>query len=209
MFNHNMKKFIQKIIKQKTDRGFTLLETLVAIFILVLAVTGPMVFAQSGLRSAFLARDQITAFFLAQDAIESIKNLRDDNAINNRNWLEGIYNDCDVALVGDCVVQVETMYDNRTVDGTSFETGDVRVAECSSGSCPVLKNDSIGRFGYNLPGSTVTDSRFTRNVYLKEIGEGDELRIVVEVSWTSNVRIGRTRIVVQENIYNWIPRQQE
>jgi hypothetical protein len=50
------------------------------------------------------------------------------------------------------------------------------------------------------------NSRFTRNVYLKEIVQDNELQIVVEVTWTSNVRVGESRIVVQENIYNWIPR---
>ena len=88
---NSMKNFIKKIIKEKTNRGFTVLETLVAVFILVLAITGPMVFAQSGLRTAFLARDQITAFFLAQDAIETIKNIRDTNALQGNDWLEDIF----------------------------------------------------------------------------------------------------------------------
>jgi prepilin-type N-terminal cleavage/methylation domain-containing protein len=59
----------------RTSSGFTLIETLVAIFILVLATTGPLSFAQSGLRASFVARDQVVAFYLAQDAIETIKNL--------------------------------------------------------------------------------------------------------------------------------------
>jgi prepilin-type N-terminal cleavage/methylation domain-containing protein len=204
-----MKNFIKKIIKEKRDRGFTLLETLVAIFILVLAITGPMVFAQSGLRTAFLARDQITAFFLAQDAIETIKNIRDDNAINNRDWLENIYV-CDVEDTN-CIISVETVYD-PFVDpdtGETYSVGDAVIKNCTGVSCEVLKNDQFGRFGYNFSGTNVTNSRFTRNIYLEEIGAGNELQIVVEVIWTSNVRIRESRIVVQENIYNWIPRPEE
>jgi hypothetical protein len=161
-----------------------------------------MVFAQSGLRSAFLARDQITAFFLAQDAIETIKNIRDDNALNNRNWLENIYV-CSEGVSDDCLVSVETIY--YPVPGQS-QLGDVVVEACQSASCQIMKNDSLGRFGYTFTGDDVVNSRFTRNVYLKEIVQDNELQIVVEVTWTSNVRVGESRIVVQENIYNWIPR---
>lgn len=193
-----MKNFLKKIIKEKTDRGFTILETLVAVFILVLSITGPMVFAQSGLRTAFLARDQITAFYLAQDAIETIKNMRDNNALqNSNNWLDYIF-ECGAEIGVECKVTIDTI----------LEPGVVRpeVELCSSGFCPPLMTDDSGRFGYDLTGGT--NSRFTRNVYLTEIVQGRELEIVVEVVWKSNVGINTSRIVVQENIFNWIPGQQ-
>lgn len=199
-----MKNFIKKIIKEKTNRGFTVLETLVAVFILVLAITGPMVFAQSGLRTAFLARDQITAFFLAQDAIETIKNIRDDNALKGNDWLSRITDECSVNE--NCLISVETLYDDF---GDLGGVGDVRIKKCPNElSCPVLENDSIGRFGYTLSGEGISDSRFTRNVFVREINPG-ELQIVVEVKWTSNVRVDSSRIVVQENIYDWVPRPDE
>lgn len=202
-----MKKIIQKIIKTKSNRGFTLLETLVAVFILVLAITGPMVFAQSSLRTAFLSRDQITAFFLAQDAIESIKNIRDDNALKSKNWLDGIYV-CSGNVGDACLVSLETLYDYDPVSGK--EAGEILLEECSSGTCPVLKNDSVGRFGYTFVSEETTNSRFTRNIYLNEVVRDNdsqivELQIVVEVIWTSNVKVQESRIVVQENIFNWIP----
>lgn len=207
---NSMKNFIKKIIKEKTNRGFTVLETLVAVFILVLAITGPMVFAQSGLRTAFLARDQITAFFLAQDAIETIKNVRDDNALKGNDWLSRITDECSANQ--SCLISVETLYDDfgdLDGDGDSDGIGDVRIEKCPNElSCPVLENDSIGRFGYTLSGDGITDSRFTRNVFVREIASG-ELQIVVEVKWTSNVRVDESRIVVQENIYDWVPKPDE
>lgn len=190
-----MRNLIKKIIKEKNDRGFTILETLVAIFILVLSVTGPMVFAQSGLRTAFLARDQITAFFLAQDAIETIKNMRDNNALNGaNNWLDDIF-ECDQDVNPTCLVSIDTTVEDEMPP----------VAVCSSGDCPLLKMDSDGRFGYSFSLDDSSYSRFTRNIYLTEVVPGAELQIVVEIKWTSNVRVGSSRIVVQENIFNWIP----
>lgn len=70
-------------------KGFTLVETLVAISILMLAVTGPLYFAAESLKAATYARDQITAFYLAQDAFEQIRKIRDDNR-NTSTWNTGL-----------------------------------------------------------------------------------------------------------------------
>lgn len=190
-----MRNFFQKIKKYKTQRGFTILETMVAIFILTLSITGPMVFAQSGLRTAFLSRDQITAFFLAQDVIETIKNIRDDNGLDGRNWLENIYV-CGSDTSQNCSIFVDTLADEP-------------VAEMCTGECPVLKTNSEGQFGYNFgAGENPENSRFTRIVTIKETEDERELQIVVEIRWNSNIRVGGARIIVQENIYNWIPNTQ-
>ena len=60
-------------------KGFTLVETLVAISILMIAIVGPMTIAQNGLSSSIYAREQFIAQFLAQDALEYVRNVRDNN----------------------------------------------------------------------------------------------------------------------------------
>ena len=64
-------------IPNSTPRGFTLLETFVAITILMFAVVGPLTIVSKALNASYDSRDQITAFYLAQDAIEYIRNVRD------------------------------------------------------------------------------------------------------------------------------------
>ena len=73
MINKNKNKIFSKL---KLTAGFTLVEALVAISILMVAVASPMVIAQKGLNSANYSRDQMTATFLAEDALEFIKNFR-------------------------------------------------------------------------------------------------------------------------------------
>lgn len=60
-------------------RGFTIVETLVAIAVLMIAVAGPLVVATKGLTSALVSKDQMVASYLAQDTMETIKNVRDNN----------------------------------------------------------------------------------------------------------------------------------
>lgn len=62
-------------------KGFTILETLVAITILMIAIVGPLTIAHKGLLDAVYASQQVTATYLAQDAIEYVKNVRDNNLL--------------------------------------------------------------------------------------------------------------------------------
>lgn len=70
-------KFIKLQKNTQKEKGFTLIETLVAISILLLSIIGPMEIAARGLFSAYYARDEITAYYLAQEGVEYVRNLRD------------------------------------------------------------------------------------------------------------------------------------
>ena len=83
----------------KPNLGFTLIETLVAISILMVAVASPLTIAQKGLASAIYAKDQIIASYLAQDAIEYIINASDKNVADGNGWLLGISDNCGTACV--------------------------------------------------------------------------------------------------------------
>ncbi len=85
----------------KTKTGFTLVETLVAITILLLAIGGPMFAVSQSLKSSYYARDQITAFYLAQDAIEYIRNLRDENALTGGTWSD--FTSMSGGPISDCI----------------------------------------------------------------------------------------------------------
>lgn len=72
------------------NQGFTILETIVAIAILLVAIAGPLTVAEKGLIEAVSSQDQLTASYLAQDLMEYVKNVRDDNLLNNRGWLTNL-----------------------------------------------------------------------------------------------------------------------
>ena len=58
-------------------KGFTLLETLVAVAILTLAVSGPLYVANRALVAAQNSQSQLTASYLAQEGIEYVRTMRD------------------------------------------------------------------------------------------------------------------------------------
>lgn len=180
---------------QTTQKGFTLIETLTAIFLLLITVTGPLTAAQGGLRASFFARDQVVAFYLAQDAIETIKNNRDNLALANSKisspptWLSNL---------GSCQPSTNGVAKKCTIDTSG---SNISFATCPTvGSCLSLKINSSGEYTYG----TGDETKYTRTVYVTQIKSNAEAQIIVEVTWDSNY-FGERRVVVQENIYNWPP----
>lgn len=165
--------------KRLSERGgFTLIETFVAITILLTAIAGPLTIASKGLSSSLLARDQITAFFLAQDAIEYIRSVRDGNALAEESWLTGL----DLCMNDYCAV----------------DSKEDSIESCPGGVCPALRYDeSTGFFGYSLihPAST-----FTRTVTLSTV-DGKEVSINVTISWKTG--IFTRSLTVRENMLDW------
>jgi prepilin-type N-terminal cleavage/methylation domain-containing protein len=64
-------------------RGFTLIETLVAVTILTFAVVGPMVTASRAIVAVESARDHLTASYLAQEGVEYVRAARDDQFLSH------------------------------------------------------------------------------------------------------------------------------
>ncbi|MDE2040943.1 MAG: prepilin-type N-terminal cleavage/methylation domain-containing protein [Patescibacteria group bacterium] len=65
---------------RRTTRGFTIIETLVAITILMIAIAGPLTVANKGYTAALDARNQTIAISLAQEGLEYLNNLKDNGA---------------------------------------------------------------------------------------------------------------------------------
>lgn len=165
--------------------GFTILESIVAIFILSLSVSGVFSSVQQSLFQAAIAKDEVKAFYLAQEAIEVIRNKRDINQLTKINsgtgdWLDGITSACPFGRT--C-----------TVDATDFA-----IVNCGAawGSCTQnLKQDlSTFRYGYN---SSWSGTAFKREIQIESINT-NEISITVEVSWNGG------KFKVKTHLFNWI-----
>lgn len=169
--------------------GFTLLEALVATSILMVAVAAPITIAQKGLSSAVYSKNQLIASYLAQDVIEYIKNKRDENVLNNRDWLSG-FNFC-LGENNYCAIDTKS----AGGDGEIFEDESILIKK---------EIDDSGNFkfyGYDL---LDVDTNFTRKVNLKlseqtapSIASGAEASVTATVSWNGG------EVVVKTLIYNY------
>lgn len=182
-------------IRKTTSRGFTLVETLVAVMLLSIAVVAPMSLASKSLGSAYYARDQITAFYLAQEAIEAIRSIRDSQILTIAQNPEG---------APDIFGLIPHLNEPFTVDG---RIGDASLAifRCD-GACPPLQTDGT-LYGYPGLGDDLnawTETYFTRTVHARAIvGAPDEIRVTVTVTWKTG-SIQERSFTISENMYRWV-----
>lgn len=174
--------------KHNGDAGFTLIETLVAIAVLVFALIGPMALVQRSLNSASYTREQITGFFLAQDAMELFTNIRDNDTKNGTSGFTYARNAC-IGTYG-CIIDT-TVAPNATPSNV--------VATCSSTCAPLRKDASGAFYGY---GSSWTPSEYTRTIKVTQPnGNPDENLIEVIVSWTT--RTGSRSLTISRIMYDF------
>ena len=171
-------------------KGFTLVETLVAIAILSAAMAGPMTLAIKSIGTASISQDQLTAFYLGEEAIEYVKNVRDSNSngsdpndpttywLNNLNPciglnLSGLKKTCQIEAIGGSVV---------SYDPNQFLSFD----------------QTTKQYNYAIT------KGFTRTVHIDNppvSGNGDEAIVTVIVSWQS--KIGPRSLTLYDNLYNY------
>lgn len=187
-----MIKRAKNIHRRTAIRGFTLIETLVSIALLVVAVAAPMALAAQSLASAFYARDQITAFHLAQEAIETVRSVRDRNIL--------------FTLQGGSVDLLDGI-PSTSGDPFIVDTRDESMTLCDE-TCEPLESDG-NFFGYGNGAVGWEDTRFTRTVRVSEVGNGgDEVRVAVEVRWRTGV-IQERSFTISENLYRWVNTSEE
>ena len=185
--------------------GFTVLESIVAIFILSLSVSGAFSAVQQSLSQIIIAKDEVKAFYLAQEAVEMIRNQRDGNQLvkiidPTNSWLYGIaQNASDPCYFG----TAPTYNDRKTcrADVKSFS-----LVNCGSGfgSCPVLNQDLVqgsptfSLYGYD-PSWTATN--FTREIQIEPISP-NEVAVIVRISWKKGLI--PMEFKAKTLLFNWI-----
>ena len=103
-----LKKELKKIMNNK---GFSLVEALIAIAILMISVTAPLVLANNSITAAVLSQQQIIAFYLAQDGMEWVINKKTGNRLVLGDILNGL-NDCRTDIGGGHGCYIDTLNGN-------------------------------------------------------------------------------------------------
>jgi type II secretory pathway pseudopilin PulG len=182
------------IFLKKQNKGFTLVEALVAISILMVAIVTPMTIAQNGLSSAMYSKDQMTASFLAQDAIEYIKNKRDEIGVQ-KDPLAG-------KALGEWIGVSGYFATCFQANGCKIDTVNNNVSAFNNEKL-VVSRDVTGFLYYGY--SAGDTSKFTRQIFIKspavDLGNQDEAVIRVIVSWQNGGNI--ETVEIKNFIYNY------
>ena len=170
--------------KTSLQSGFSLVETLVAITILLIVIVGPMTISSTSARSTSFASEQVTAFFLAQEGTELVRKLRDDVVLEffaentTEPWADFLATINACTLTGGCAVEID-----------DDSQGTISVDRCSlAAGCQVyLRETGTSRSLFTHDNSGATDTPFTRVVTVEITG--DEAKVISTVSW----RVGSLR----------------
>lgn len=176
-----------------SERGMTLIETLVAVTILSVAIVAPMSLTIQSLFAAYYARDQVIASNLAQEAIESVRSIRDSNILRiAMNIPDPTCTPTD--LMCGIPVAADFMIDTRNNEITRCDAD-------GTAACDPLQIDPTQTFyGY---GSGWTSTSFLRVVRVEFVDPSfNEIRVIVTVSKVDNENFPAVRI--SENLYRWI-----
>ncbi len=201
----------------RVQRGFTILETLVAIAILTLSLTAPMAIVAQALQSSYYARDQVTAYYLAQEAIEFLRNKRDMAGLNSatiaEEWTD-LFNAEGTAIINPAGSSNLKAYLVRGSSGYYLKA--------CSGDCPAVSYNNSESTEVLYGSDTTGDpSIFIREIIINEpvratLGGVDqeddatnnpakwrELVVTVRVRWRMQNGNLSDGVTIREHLTNW------
>jgi len=172
-----------------TNRGFTLIETLVAVIIFTFSIVGIIVITGQGISDANIAKNRLVASYLSQEGIEIIRSVRDSNSFDTsgNGWDNFNLATAPCAGVDGCTVDYSTVVSSAPNP----------IGPCPSGGCQIAYNTGTGYYEVDLSG---VPHLFQRIVHLSMIGT-DEVQVTSTVTWTQGTL--ERHVTVVENIFNW------
>ncbi len=160
----------------KNNNGFTLLETIVAVGVIMVGLVTVLVLINGSLSYVSLIKDRLVAAYLNSEGLEVVRNIRDNN------WLQ---NPTD-----------------RTKWNLNLSDGDYQIAYNSlildSYIDTELLTDINGLYSYSSGGSP---SGFKRKVSISNLSNGYEIQVVSTVTWQRK-GINYTNSA-EDHLFNW------
>ncbi|HOK20877.1 MAG TPA: prepilin-type N-terminal cleavage/methylation domain-containing protein [Candidatus Paceibacterota bacterium] len=167
--------------RAKNNKGFSLVEVMVSIGVILVGFTGALTLINRSIAFHDLAYSRLTASYLAQEGIEIVRNLRDENIIKNQEWNYGLKS-------GTYQVQ----YNSSSLSAYTGEN--------------LLLDSVSGVYTYDANENT-RETRYNRRIEIQVISpdsldSSDEIRVISIVRWSN--RGGDFEIRVEDHLFNWL-----
>ncbi len=137
----------------KNSKGFTLLETIVAVGVIMVGLIAVLVLINNSLSYVSLIKDRLIAAYLNSEGLEVARNIRDNNWLQNLAWNNGLSN-------GDYNIAYNSLSLSPYVD------------------TELLIDASSGLYNY----SSGSSSGFKRKISISNLSSY-ELRVISAVTW--------------------------
>lgn len=199
-------------------KGFTLVETLVAITIVLVAVTAPLFTAGRSTVVAEMSAYQMTASFLAQEGLEFVRMMRDNeylasyvnppangNTVSQDAWTHFVRGGgADPWTIQFCTVKSGANADNPSNKPCALDPNQASLATCGTTTCsdaPLFRLSAPGAGGIYTPDGSLGGERtpFYRSIKATHISDTEEM-IVSTVRWTlhgSTYAVTSTELLTQ------------
>lgn len=186
--------FINK--RKREMSGFTLVETLVALFIFSVSILTVMSALSQGITSTIYAKDKIVAEYLSQEGIEYFRNIRDtamlyatDKVVSWEKLTTQLNDSCGTT---GCYFGNDENYFSVPPLTTGI------ITSCG-GECPYFNYDSLsGMYNYNTGNKTT----FSRTMRVEQAPDRESIKIISEVTFSAGSGVGA--VSLSENLSNWI-----
>ena len=172
--------------RKRQQAGFTVLEALIAISIIVIGVGGVFGLTSRTVADSSANNNKLVAVYLAQEGIEIVRNIRDTNYLKIRQAVPGAAWDDGIILPGnDCATWCEADYNDAALSGVV------------AGLNPLQRDGNTSIYSYD--GGSATP--FTREIKATAVGVG-KIEVEVTVFWSERGNVQKT--VAATELYNWL-----
>jgi len=195
-----MMSLLKKKNKKSDNDGFTLVEVLIAMMILTMAIVSSSNLLANLLRANRISLMKMEAYYLAQEGLESVRNIRDTNWLQNQGWLSN------EKVFGD-KFEIGQKYSVKVVDPASLPNcgSDDR---CSSLKLDMLSTYAPFKVSVGEEDIELDDSHsFKRYIEFSEVDSSvcdpncdDFVRVQSIVYWDNDIS---HKVVLSEILSDW------
>lgn len=185
-------------------KGITLIETVVAVSVLIFALGGPFLMAARSLKASGYAREEVAAARLAEEGLEIIHSMRDNNSADGRAWDFGFANP---TCTSGCILDVAKQQSN-VFNESIWQPGSVVACSgvCDGEEHRVYKNTTTGLFRQFIPvESGYEKTNMTRFIRITPEAGLTNREYKVESIVTYYAGPNLRTITLTDSILNWFP----
>jgi len=183
-----------------TNKGFTLIEVIIAIFLVTIGITATLLLITKTLGAMSLSFSQLKAAYLAQEGVEVVRNIRDTNWIQDLKWHNSLsIGNCKPVgdQQGQCPINYIINYDSTEPITETYDEVDYQLYLLNVGGTDFYKHDLTGMgtptiFKRHIEISYLEDPLWSKITFMQ---------VKSIVTWEAKGK--DYEIIVEDHLYDW------